>query len=172
MVSEVGRNMILKVNVATVTIGSDNQTIPLIFDTGSPITWVNPDCSRVLIETGYSEQLCLSYPRYNPLTSTTAKILDQSINDTYGQGGVLGTYFTDEIRVGSVVAKNQSFGVAAISFNFETGIFGAGKRPEGYPSTFIETLAAQGQINSYAFSLDLQSINNTGKLSSAYCGLV
>jgi hypothetical protein len=58
----------------------------------------------------------------------------------------LGLYFTDGIRIGSAVAKNALFGVAAASMDLEGGVFGIGARPKGFPPTVVDTLAAQGQI--------------------------
>lgn len=135
----------------------------LNFDTGSPVTWVNPDCSKVPDERSREKEFCLKQPRYDPFTSNTAKIQNQALNLTYGRGSILGSYFTDDIRIGSVVAESATFGVAAASTEHEVGIFGAGKSPEGYPPTVLETLVSQGKINSHAFSVDLKSINETGQ---------
>lgn len=46
----------------------------------------------------------------------------------------------------------------------EAGIFGAGGRDPEYPPTIIETLAAQGQINSYVFTVNLKPLNSSGKM--------
>jgi hypothetical protein len=138
---------------------------------GSCITWVNPDCVNIDESRGASKAVCLAHARYNPFTSTTSNITTRSLNNTYGTGGVLGSYFADDFKMGSIVAKDLHFGVAASSFDLEIGILGAGQRPvkipDQYPPTFIETLAAQGKINRYAFSLDLRSKGETGKFPFA-----
>jgi len=89
---------------------------------------------------------------------------EKIFNNTYGTGSVLATYFTDDIRIGSVVANDALFGVAGASSNFEAGIFGIGARPKGYPPTVIDTLASQGKIGSFAYSMDIKSVNETGTL--------
>jgi len=147
-----------------VQIGSDNQTVSLQLDTGSPLTWVNPDCSKMPDRTERERASCFKRPRYNPFTSTTAHIRDQSFNNTYGTGSILGSYFTDNIKIGSLVAKNALFGVAAATRDIEAGILGVGAKPDGYPETVMETLTSQGQIKSHVYSIDLKSINETGTL--------
>jgi hypothetical protein len=154
---------IVSTNQATVTIGSNNQTIPLIFDTGSDTTWVNPDCSKIPNDTEHDRDYCLKQPRYDPFSSNTAAMYDKCFNFTYGSGHVLGSYFKDDVKVGSAVAKNAMFGVAVASDGFPAGILGAGIRASNGPPTLIEALAAQGQINSYAFSVNYGSKNETGK---------
>jgi hypothetical protein len=83
-----------------------------MLDTGSPITWVNADCSKMPYEHAREKADCFAQPRYDPLMSTTAHIQNQSFNITYGTSSVLGPYFIDEFRIGSAVAKNAMFGVA------------------------------------------------------------
>jgi hypothetical protein len=87
------------------------------------------------------------------------------VNNTYGTGGILGTYFTDDITINSVVAKDATFGVAAATLDIAAGILGIGTRPEGYPSTLMELLASQDKIGSQAYSIDLKSVNETGTCS-------
>jgi hypothetical protein len=66
------------------------------------------------------------------------------------------------------VANKATFGVAVTSRDTEAAIFGAGGRLPEYPATIIETLAAQGHINSYAFSVDLKPLNQTGDYSGCW----
>jgi hypothetical protein len=153
----------LNLTMWIVSIGNNSQTIPLMLDTGSPVTWVNADCSKMPDEHTREKADCFAQPRYDPLKSSTAYIQNQSFNITYGTGSVLGPYFTDDIRIGSAVAKNALFGgVAAASMDLEGGVFGIGARPKGFPPTVVDTLAAQGQIGGYSYSIDLKSINKTG----------
>jgi hypothetical protein len=104
-----------------VSIGSNNQTIPLMLDTGSPVTWVNADCSKMPGEHAREKADCFAQPRYDLLKSSTAHIQNQSFNITYGTGSVLDPYFIDEFRIGSAVAKSAMFGVAAASMDLEGG---------------------------------------------------
>lgn len=89
---------------------------------------------------------------------------EKIFNNTYSTGSVLATYFTDDFRIGSIVANDAIFGVAVASSNFEAGIFGIGARPTGYPPTVVETLTSQGKIGSFAYSMDIKSVNETGML--------
>jgi hypothetical protein len=150
----------------TVSISSNNQSIPLMLDTGSPVTWVSADCSKVPDERAHEKADCFVQPRYDPFASSTANIQNQSFKMTYGTGSVMGSYFTDDVRIGSGVAESAFFGVAVASFDFNGGIFGIGARPEGYPPTVVDTLAAQGKLGSYSYSIDLKSIHQTGNLAS------
>ena len=124
-------------NRLTVTIGSDKQPLSLEFDTGSPATWVNPTCFQVRNRTE-----CLAQGRYNPFTSNTANILDKSFNLTYGGPRVMGTYFSDDITIGTATATNQHFGVIAASIGADSGLFGAGRAPNGSAPSIIHSLVA------------------------------
>ena len=128
-------------------------------DTGSSELWVNPDCAAA---DGTTEQtFCNSQPTYNPGTSTTAKDVGAPFALSYGKGSASGEYFTDNMGFGSATITAQQFGVADTSSLMTVGILGVGPHtPQfDYPSV-IENLAAQGQTNSVAFSLDLRSVND------------
>ena len=127
-------------------------------DTGSSELWVNPDCTAA--PTVELQNFCESLPRYNPTTSTSSNNLGDNFDLAYGKGEAVGVYYTDNIEVGSSTIKGQQFGVASDSVDVYTGILGVGPHtPQfDYPS-FIESLAAQGQTKSVAFSLDLRSVD-------------
>jgi hypothetical protein len=129
----------LNLTMWIVSIGNNNQAIPLMLDTGSPVTWVNADCSKMPDEHAREKADCSAQPRYDPLRSSPAHIQNQSFNITYGTGSVLGPYFTDDIRIGSAVVKNAIFGVAIASMDLKGGVFGIGARPKGFPPTVIDT---------------------------------
>jgi hypothetical protein len=133
----------LQLTTCAVTIGTNNQSLSLVLDTGSPITWVNPDCGQISDEYAKDREHCYTRRRYNPSTSATSVVQNLSVNNTYGTGGIIGTYFTDDITIGSVVARGAMFGVAVATFDIGAGMFGIGARPEGYPPTVIELLALQ-----------------------------
>jgi hypothetical protein len=145
-----------------VTIGSDKQIAPVLFDTGSTQAWVNPDCSKLNANRGQTKEACLAYSRYNPYTSTSAHIQDKALNVSYGLGKALSAWFTDDIVLGNLTAKDTHVGVAAVSEWCDVGIFGTGFSHPPAPPTIIQILADQGQINSYAFSLTLPTSNKTG----------
>ncbi|OCK98072.1 acid protease [Cenococcum geophilum 1.58] len=142
----------------TLSIGSNSQNVSVQLDTGSSELWVNPDCTTA--PTVKLQNFCESLSRYNPATSTSSNNLGDNFELAYGKGEVDGVYYTDDIKVGSSTIKGQQFGVASDSIDLGTGILGVGLHtPEfNYPS-FIESLAAQGQTKSVAFSLDLRSVD-------------
>lgn len=142
----------------TLSIGSDSQNVTVQLDTGSSELWVNPDCTAA--PTVELQSFCESLPRYNPATSTSSNNLGDNFDLQYGKGEAVGVYYTDNIKVGSSTIKGQQFGVASDSVDLDTGILGVGPHTSqfDYPS-FIESLAAQGQTKSVAFSLDLRSVD-------------
>ncbi|KAF1999133.1 acid protease [Amniculicola lignicola CBS 123094] len=147
--------------VVTLSIGSNKQPVPVLFDTGSDLLWVNPDCSHALNGT---QKLCYSNPRYNALSSNSSKILDEALNITYGSGATLGVFFEDDVELGNAVVKSQQFGVATYSETASVGILGG--QPGIYANrthkTFVESLVEQKQVRSGAYSVDLRSRDETG----------
>ncbi|KAF2116478.1 aspartic peptidase domain-containing protein [Lophiotrema nucula] len=143
------------------TVGSNNQTIPLQYDTGSPITWMNPDCSTA---PDAENEFCNSHNRYNPLTSNTARLLGRTFNHTYGPGTTLGAQFMDDLSFGGAMVGGYEFGVASSSQGFGDGIFGGGLDPSAKGQVFIDALVAQGRIKSRAVSFDFRTLNRTGSI--------
>jgi hypothetical protein len=99
-----------------------------MLDAGFSITWVNADCSKMPDERAREKADCFAQPRYDPFSSSTANMQNQSFKNTYGTGVVKGPYFTNDIRIGSVVAKSALFGVVVASYDLNGGIFGIGAR--------------------------------------------
>jgi hypothetical protein len=109
---------------------------------------------------------CSSGRRYSPLTSTTAKIVPEALNTSYGSGRVLGVYFKDRVQLGPAVIKDQQF-AALVDMQKDFGHHGLlGAQFKGRKglkhTTFMQSLADQKQISSAAFSLDLRSRGKTG----------
>jgi len=142
-----------------VTIGSNKQKVTVQLDTGSSELWVNPTCSTV--QSPSNRAYCNSIPRYVP--GTSSKNLNTPFVIHYGKGDTTGTYYTDDISIGSGSLKAQQFGVATRSVDLPFGILGVG--PDtilfNYPS-LLRNLATQKQINSAAFSLDLHNPSSPG----------
>ncbi|KAJ8474583.1 hypothetical protein ONZ51_g7130 [Trametes cubensis] len=92
--------------VTTVTVGSPGRDYTLLIDTGSSNTWVGAQT--------------LSNP-FVPSSSTG--ITGNLMEVTYGSGFVLGLEYTDNVMVGSITIKEQSFGGAILSDGF-TGVDG------------------------------------------------
>ena len=154
----------------------------VLLDTGSTELWVNPDCSKVRIESQYKD--CVSFGQYDPSESKTPPIGPfggEQINygdasDVTTQTSVQITYYTDDIDLGGAKITNQTFGVVVKSTSIAQGIIGLGPDPRhGFNgnlpySLVLNTLAEEGVINSRIFSLDLRhSDEDTGAV--VYGGL-
>ncbi|CBX93445.1 hypothetical protein LEMA_P043460.1 [Plenodomus lingam JN3] len=142
-----------------VTIGDDEQIVPLIFDTGSPDSFLNPDCFSLMDNDAFND--CVDRPRYNAFTSSTSKFTGGSLRLEFGMGMVYGTYVSDEVRLGTSIFKAKHLGLAATSNHITNGIFGAGRSALGASPSLIEQMVAQGVLSSYAFSLDLGPRNDS-----------
>lgn len=141
-----------------VEIGTPPQYQFLQLDTGSSDTWVNPTCSGAQDPT-----LCNSYPAWNVGKSSTWQDTQDPIDSVYGSGSVQGEYLTDDFILGAdTTISQQQFGYAFQSTILNSGLLGMGigKLLTGY-DTVIDSLAAQGQINSPVFSLDLGSVDSS-----------
>lgn len=139
----------------SVTLGSQNVKQIVQLDTGSTELWINPDCNTAPPS---EKTFCQSIPKYNPSASTTSKKLTESFDLEYVDGSyALGLYYTDDLKLGSASIKTQQFGYANKTEDMAMGILGVGLHDpaQKYP-TVIENLAAQKQINSVAYSLDLR----------------
>lgn len=162
-------------------IGTPEQTITLILDTGSPDLWVNPTC-----ETANVPKECGQYPQFDYTKSTSLKTTGFADILSYGKGNASIEYITDTITIGSTKVKDQILGVNFESYDIPLGILGLSppmdpSDPENYPF-LLDTMAAEGIIKSRAFSLDLRSVTepegaiifgglDTGKFSGSLARL-
>ena len=146
----------------TIYLGSTNQKISIIFDTGSNILWVPLfNCTS-----------CRNYTKkYNPLTSSTSKNLNIQKNITYAIGYVNGYLYQDSVSINSnnsnyhiynqeMTANDFRFLVVKeeknLSGTIADGVMGVGINNEGnYQNSFIQTLYKQNKIKSPSFSFFL-----------------
>jgi hypothetical protein len=136
---------------------------------------VNPDCETSGGQ--QEEQQCTTFGQYNPDDSTTpptGPFGSEEIN--YGdpsqrstQSSVSIEYYADNVALGSALVMNQTFGVVTQSEDQSQGILGlapdlqAGFDGPTEYSLLLNTMAAEGVINSRVFSLDLRhASSNTG----------
>ncbi|KAK4107889.1 acid protease [Canariomyces notabilis] len=143
--------------VVDVEIGTPGQPVSLILDTGSPDTWVNPDCDNV-------NQVadCESHPRYDYTKSQSANVTRAGDVLVYGIGNATIRYVRETVTIGSATIENQIIGVATESHSIPLGILGMSPNPSGrndYPY-ILDTMVDQGLIKSRAFSLDLRGVDN------------
>ena len=146
----------------SIYLGSTDQKISIIFDTGSNILWVPLfNCTS-----------CRNYThKYNPLNSSTSKSLNIKKNITYAIGYVNGNLYEDSISINSNPKKqflyNQKMKVDNFIFlaiheeknlsgTIADGVMGLGINNEGNSrNSFIESLYNQNKIKSPSFSFYL-----------------
>ena len=146
----------------SIYLGSTNQKLSIIFDTGSNILWVPL----------YNCTSCRNYTKkYNPLNSSTSKSLNIKKNITYAIGYVNGNLYEDSISINSNPKKEFLYNQKMQADNFiflaiheeknlsgtiADGVMGLGINDEGnYRNSFIETLYNQNKIKSPSFSFYL-----------------
>ena len=166
-----------------VSIGTPPQNFTLQLDTGSTDVWVNSAGST------YCQQGNCFDSFDSSSSSSYAISVPNEFNVTYGDGtGAAGDLFTDDLTVGGVTITNQTMGLASTS-DIAYGLMGVGmvgtegscdvqQGQTGYCyANLIDSMVSEGQINSHAFSLYLNDLNqSTGSIlfggvdSSRYTG--
>ncbi|KAI0404741.1 acid protease [Xylaria palmicola] len=141
--------------LAELTIGTSQQVIDVLIDTGSFEMWVNPNCSSSNVP-----EFCEAFGHYDPASSSTSQKVDDArgFEIKYGSGEVTGDYYKDDIYISGAKIAQQQFGVANASEQVWFGIMGLahglGNGFIKYPIV-IDSLAAQGFTNTKLFSMDL-----------------
>jgi hypothetical protein len=141
---------------ADVEIGTPPQRLNLLLDTGSSDTWAYTPQSQ-------TQQQPLSV--FDPSKSRSFHSNGTSFKIEYGIGSVQGSWGTDKFQIGNALVKGLSIGIAD-SGTTQQGIIGIG-RPQAeitYKSGHMYEnlpmkLAAEGIINTAAYSLYLDDIN-------------
>jgi len=152
---------------ATLFVGASRQEFSVIIDTGSNLLWLpSSNCS-----------LCRNYTnKYNESTSSTNKLLNKTINITYGKGFVEGDLFSDDVFIA------ENFGVKNMHFlsvdkeleldgTISDGLLGLGLYFENNKNfSFVYGLFQQGLINknssrifSKYWACDVLSISTTNE---------
>jgi len=90
----------------SVSLGTPLQPVDLLLDTGSSVTWVDPECSTA--STAYQVTECESYPTYDPYNSSTAVDLGYTFDLSYGKGSASGEYLEDTFFIGGMSHRRLS----------------------------------------------------------------
>ncbi|KAI1173103.1 aspartic peptidase domain-containing protein [Nemania sp. FL0916] len=149
-----GAAYLAELTIGTSKNGGKKQVVEVLIDTGSFELWVNPVCEKSNVP-----DFCQVFGHYDPaLSSTSQKITDVGFNIKYGSGEVAGDYYKDDIYISGSKIKQQQFGVAKSSDLVWFGIMGLGHGLGNgftkYPLV-VDSLAAQGLVNTKLFSMDL-----------------
>jgi hypothetical protein len=147
-----------------VTLGTPEQAVSLILDTGSSDLWVNEANSTLCSAKGNQ---CASTGTYDSSSSSSYAFVNSEFNITYADGsGAAGDYVTDTLHLGSSTLDAFEFGVAATSSS-AVGVMGVGYTLNEAILEFQGTttynnfplaLTKAGLINSNAYSLWLDDL--------------
>ncbi|OJJ52563.1 hypothetical protein ASPSYDRAFT_188999 [Aspergillus sydowii CBS 593.65] len=154
-----------------VTIGTPEQNLRLILDTGSSDLWCNAANSTLCSS---SRDPCRIPGSFDPSVSSSLSYVSSDFNITYADGtGAAGDYVTDTLHIGGTTVKDFQFGIGYSSSSAE-GVLGI-----GYPSNEVQVarfgddaypnlpqiLMQKGFIRSSAYSLWLNDLEaNTGSI--------
>jgi hypothetical protein len=147
------------------TFGSNAQPVKIAIDTGSDELFVDPNCNDSEF-TQSQRQDCNRDGKYDPSTSSTSNITQETSQIVYGSGAVDIQYVVDSIGIPGAGKNmtNVQFGVATASQNLNEGILGLGfgRGVNLNYSNFVDQLAAQGVTNTKAFSVALGTSDTAG----------
>ncbi|KAL5332734.1 aspartic peptidase domain-containing protein [Aspergillus crustosus] len=147
-----------------ITIGTPEQSLRLIIDTGSSDLWCNSANSSLCSS---SKDPCHLSGSYDPQSSSSYTYVSSDFNISYADGsGAAGDYVTDTLRIGDATIRDFQFGIGYSSSSAE-GVLGI-----GYPSNEVQvarlgdksypnlpqSLARNGLIQSSAYSLWLNDL--------------
>ncbi|KAL2786026.1 aspartic peptidase domain-containing protein [Aspergillus keveii] len=154
-----------------VTIGTPEQNLRLILDTGSSDLWCNAANSTLCSS---RQNPCLTSGSYDPDSSSSYTYVSSDFNISYADGsGAAGEYAADTLHIGDVTIHDFQFGIGYTSSSAE-GVLGI-----GYPSNEVQVgrfgaepypnlpraLVQNGVIQSSAYSLWLNDLEaNTGSI--------
>ncbi|KAL4877633.1 aspartic peptidase domain-containing protein [Aspergillus karnatakaensis] len=154
-----------------ITIGTPEQSLRLILDTGSSDLWCNAANSTFCSS---SEDPCHVSGSFNPNLSSSYAYLSSDFNISYADGsGAAGDYVRDTLRIGGATINDFQFGIGYSSSSAE-GVLGI-----GYPSNEVQvaqiedkaypnlpqSLVQNGLVQSSAYSLWLNDLKaNTGSV--------
>ncbi|GIJ90446.1 hypothetical protein Asppvi_009400 [Aspergillus pseudoviridinutans] len=146
---------------ANVTVGSSEQEIAVVLDTGSSDTWFNIPSSNFCKNMAND---CERYGIYDNSSSRTYTFLNHDFNITYNDGTkATGDYVKDTIQFGGVMLSQFQFGVAEESTSNQGTLglaFPALEATRTEYSNFPQALAQAGHIKSATYSLWMEDVTS------------
>ncbi|KAJ6024515.1 hypothetical protein N7540_005312 [Penicillium herquei] len=151
--------------LCNVTLGTPEQTIYLVLDTGSSDLWVNTPNSTFCEE---NSSACNYYGTYNPSKSSTYAYVNSDFNISYADGsGASGYYATETLHIGDTKITDLQFGIGYESSS-EEGVLGIGyitnealvSTEDRTYSNLPKSMVNKGLIKSNAYSLWLNDLNS------------
>jgi len=154
---------------AEINIGTPPQSFKVVMDTGSSNLWVPG--------TKCHSPACWLHKTYKSASSSTYKANGTSFAIAYGSGSLTGTLDIDDVTIGDITIKGQTFGesvnepgMAFIACKFD-GILGL-----GFPAISVEgvvppfnNMISQGLVEDSVFAFwlnrDLQSGGHGGEIT-------
>lgn len=144
---------------STFAFGSSGKKLTLLFDSGSPRTWVfGGDCTSAA---------CKAHNELTKADSTTLQVTDQPFNVNYGSGTVSGSYAKDTVSFAGFDKVPMTFGYALkasddfVNYPID-GILGLGQPRAGIPPTVMQALTAQKLIKQNVFGLSISRAGDHG----------
>lgn len=125
------------------TIGSNNQKLTILLDTGSEILWVP------------GTQTTSSSKIYNPSESQTSSKSSEQLKYSYSTGTITGYYYSDQINFVLSNKYYAYFGVASninIEYYYFDGIMGLARKYSNTKYSILHTIKNTGAISSTKFS--------------------
>ncbi|KAJ5903715.1 hypothetical protein N7504_006098 [Penicillium tannophilum] len=151
--------------LVNVTLGTPEQSLRLVIDTGSSDLWVNTPNSTFCEE--YSKY-CNYFGTYDSSESSTYSYVSSDFNITYADGsGAAGVYATETLHIGDTTLKDLQFGIGDTSTS-EEGVLGigyvtneaqVGTAGEQSYANLPKAMVNKGLINSNAYSLWLNDLD-------------
>lgn len=107
--------------LCNISLGTPEQTLGVVIDTGSSDLWVNTPNSTYCEE---NQKDCDYYGTYDSSDSSTYSYVNTDFNISYADGsGAAGVYATETLRIGGTTLKDFQFGIGDSSSSAGKSIF-------------------------------------------------